>query len=201
MKYKLWQRIFMLISLVKRCKIFVFSEFDTLKLLCYDEIVYLCLFHCKGGFFSHKSKLTNFFFHLFLGTFLCQGSTWICVGAAAVDLVSRLLSLDQRSAAQLSHSVRHRISSILQQWCQVQGLLATLDLQSGLRVSSEKSDRAGLRNGSRHRGHGAKGPWSESQGWKKYRQGDGGYPKRRATLCVFCLSHMTFTHLLALLIR
>lgn len=50
----------------------------------------------------------------------------------------------------------------------------TRTLQCGLHVSREQSDRVGLRNGSRHRGHGAKGPWRESQGWSKHRQGDGG---------------------------
>lgn len=83
----------------------------------------------------------------------------MCMGVAAPAAGFCLSSPDQRSAAQLSHLVRHRICSVLQQWCEVQAPLTTLDPpQRGLHVSREQNDRAGLRNGSRHRGHGAKGP-------------------------------------------
>lgn len=48
----------------------------------------------------------------------------MCAGVAAGFCLS---SPDQRSAAQLSHLVRHRVCSVLQQWCEVQAPLTTLD--------------------------------------------------------------------------
>lgn len=51
-------------------------------------------------------------------------STHVCTGVAASFC---LPSPDQRSAAQLSHLVRHRACSVLQQWCEVQAPLTTLD--------------------------------------------------------------------------
>lgn len=49
----------------------------------------------------------------------------VCMGTAALDADFCLSSSDQRSAAQLSRLVRHRICSVLQEWCEVQALLTT----------------------------------------------------------------------------
>lgn len=134
--------------------------------------------------------------------------------AAAVEAGSCLSSAGQRSAAQLSHLVRHRICLVLRQWREVKVRWRHLTLRCGLHVNRDETDRAGLKNGSRHRGRGGKGPWRESLGLRKHRQGDGGEPKERTTSppsiwvsfklsyfasrC-FSFSHLTLSHLLALL--
>lgn len=59
--------------------------------------------------------------------FLYVWSTHVFIGTTALAAGSCLSSPDQRSAAQLSHLVRHRICSVLQQWCEVQAPLTTPD--------------------------------------------------------------------------
>lgn len=62
-----------------------------------------------------------------LVVFLYVWRTHVCMGDAASAAGFCLSSPDQRSATQLSHLVRHRICSVLQQWCEIQAPLTTLD--------------------------------------------------------------------------
>lgn len=119
---------------------------------------------------------------MFVTSVVFPWRTHVCMGVAAPAAGLCLLSPDQRSAAQLSHLVRHRICSVLQQWCEVQAPLTTLDppvwasVWAGSRVTGPGWEMAADTGVTEPKGH----EESHRDG-EKHRQGDGGEPEERTT--------------------
>lgn len=98
-------------------------------LLSYIIFSYTFLFCTTSWYLMRFPKLiqSKSVCFIFLAVFVYVWPTHVCMGTAAPAATFCLSSPDQRSAAQLSHFVRHRICSVLQQWCAVQAPLTTFD--------------------------------------------------------------------------
>lgn len=94
----------------------------------YHILIQSCILHCIVRHSTlPQTHPRQSVCSIFLGAFVYVWPTHVCTGTGAPAATFCLSSPDQRSAAQLSHFVRHRICSVLQQWCAVQAPLTTLD--------------------------------------------------------------------------